>query len=102
MRISQPDDVIPGPRDPWSMSFSELAIAISICEPGTARACALEAEMKRRVLAEEAAEPRHPPVIVFLAGALVAITAFYFGAAIRGLQPQQHQSSIAMQAPAHR
>lgn len=89
---------IPGPQEPWAMSFSELAIAMAICEPGSARHRAVEAEMKRRVLADKES-PRHPPTILFLAGALVAITAFYFGAAIQGATPQQHKSSFSMQQP---
>jgi hypothetical protein len=55
----------------------------------------MEAEMKRRARAESVPQP-HPPAILFLAGALVAITAFYFGAAIDGVTPKQHQSSFSL------
>ena len=86
---------IPGPQEPWAMSFSELAIAMAICEPGSRRYREVEAEMRRRARAEGCAA-RHPPVILFLAGALVAITAFYCGAALDGVTPRHYKSSFSL------
>ncbi len=90
---------IPGPQEPWAMSFSELAIAMAICEPGSRRYRQIEAEMKRRARADGGERP-HPPAILFLAGALVAITAFYFGAAIDGVTPKHYKSSFSLQQAA--
>lgn len=87
---------IPGPQEPWAMSFSELAIAMAICEPGSRRYREVEAEMKRRARSDGCERP-HPPAILFLAGALVAITAFYFGAAIDGVTPRHYKSSFSLQ-----
>ena len=78
-----PTDVIPGPQQPWHMSMPELAVALSLHEPGTPRAAAVEEELRRRLLRDEDAAPRTPPAVAFLMGALVAITAIQVGAVMR-------------------
>lgn len=78
-------DVIPGPQQPWHMSLPELAVALSLHEPGTLRSAAVEEELRRRLLRDQEASPRTPPTVAFLMGALVAVTAIQVGAVIRAV-----------------
>lgn len=72
-------DIIPGPQEPWRMSFGELAVALSLCDTGSERAAHLEQELRRRLVADRRQNARHPMALWFLVGALVAITAFQLG-----------------------
>jgi hypothetical protein len=72
-------DIIPGPEEPWRMSFGELAVALSLCDSGSERAAHLEQELRRRLVAERRQKARYSTALWFLVGALVAITAFQLG-----------------------
>ena len=100
-----PTDVIPGPQQPWHMSLQELAIALSLHEPGTRRSAAVEEELRRRLLRETDPAPRTPPTIAFLIGALVTVTAIQVGAVMRAVPAGEHRvaapsSQMSGQSPA--
>lgn len=90
-------EVIPGPQQPWHMSLPELAIALSLHEPGTPRSAAVEEELRRRLLREKDATPRTPPTVAFLIGALVAVTAIQVGAVIRSTPTHDHRATPSSQ-----
>ena len=85
-----PAGVIPGPQQPSHMSLPELALALSVCEPGTARAASVEEEMRSRMLRTEPL-PRTPPTVAFIIGALVTITGVQVGALIRAVPPHEQR-----------
>lgn len=91
-------DAIPGPRESWRMSFDEIAIALSLADTGSERAAHLEQELRRRLAAGERQKARHPAALWFLAGALVAITAFQLGAGLRKPPPWSPTSHGAASA----
>lgn len=87
-RITTPltlSDIIPAPQEPWRMSFDEIALALSRCDAGSERAAHLEQELRRRLVAERKRQARHPAALWFLAGGLLAITAFQLGTGMRTL-----------------
>jgi hypothetical protein len=86
-------DVTPGPQEPWRMSFDEIAIALSLCDAGSGRAAHLEQELRRRLVADRRRQARYPAALWFLAGGLVAITAFQLGTGMRTLAPWRHVGS---------
>lgn len=72
-------DIIPGPQEPWRMSFGELAVALSLCDTASERATHLERELRRRLVAGKKRRARYSTALWFLVGALVAMTAFQLG-----------------------
>ncbi len=94
-------DAIPGPREAWRMSFDEIAIALSLADTGSERAAHLEQELRRRLAAGGRQKARHPAALWFLAGALVAITAFQLGAELRKSPPWSPISHGAVSASAY-
>lgn len=81
----KPSDIIPGPQEPWRMSFGELAVSLSLCDTGSERGALLEQELRRRLVAERRRKARYPAALWFLVGGMVAITAFQLGAGLRTL-----------------
>lgn len=77
------------------MSLPELALALSLAEPGSPSWRAVHKEMRRR-LGDRSERRNHSAAAMFLAGAMVAVTAFYIGAMTRGVPPQQHKSSLIL------
>lgn len=93
MSTTRSTDVIPGPQQPWYMSLPELGIALSLHEPGSLRSAAVEEELRRRLLRSEPAEPRTPPTVAFLMGALVTVTAIQVGAVIRAVPTHEQRAA---------
>ena len=91
----EPSDVLPGPQQPSHMSLPELGLALSLYKPGTVRAAAVEEELRRRLVLEKDREPRTPPIVAFLMGALVVVTAMQVGAVLRKAPDQEPRAAGA-------
>ena len=85
---------------PFHLSFAELAVQLSITQPGSPRAVVIEREIRRRVSEENSALMRHQIAVGVVAGGLIAMASFYMGVAVsRVVPPHDHRAEAPHVTP---
>jgi hypothetical protein len=86
-----------GEDDAWRMSFAEVAVQLSITQPGSERAQTMEREIRRRLAREARVLLPYQIAVAMLAGAVLALGSYYMGTLQRAVPAHEHpgQSSQA-------
>lgn len=80
---------VPDDGDVYRLSFTELAIELSLSPAGTPRAALMENEIRRRVSVDERAAERRSWLACVCLGGVFAVVGFMAGAWVRALPPPE-------------